>query len=102
MVGCSCSLGIVIFSDGNTVMIDVPEEGSKNGAKRVLKPASAAQIRSYLQGGHNGHDLIPDYALISSMALSRSVPPVALESMKDMRRAGMAMESIYRSIHVCP
>jgi hypothetical protein len=90
---------LILWTDGQAVYIDAPEKDAKRKSG-IFRKSTAGEVRSYLKNGHVGHNLVPDVELISSMALARCVPPLAVQSIKDMRSAGMAMDAIYQAIKV--
>ena len=68
--------------------------------KTPLQPFTAKQLIAYLRDGHEGHDMIPDTDLIMCIAQARGVPQIAVNRVKDMRTAGMALTNIYKSLKV--
>jgi hypothetical protein len=93
-------LQLVLWTDGNAVYIDVPPAEAVAGSKRPLRVSKATEIIAHLKCGHNGHDLLPNVSLIEALPQARSVPPMARQSIVDMRRTGMSMRNIYNAIKV--
>ena len=80
--------------------IDVPPAEAVADPKRPLRVSKATGIIAHLKCGHNGHDLLPDVSLVAALPQARSVPPMARQSIVDMRRTGMSIRNIYHAIKV--
>ena len=100
MLAASCNLQLLLWTDGNAVYIDVPPAEAASGSRRPLQASKATEIISHLKCGHNGHDLLPDVSLVAALPQARSVPPMARQSIVDMRRTGMSIRNIYHAIKV--
>ena len=93
---------LILWTDGIAVYIDVAPTDAVAGSKRSLRVSKATEIIAHLKCGHNGHDLLPDVtvSLIEALPQARCVPPIARQSIVDMRRTGMTIHNIYNAIKV--
>ena len=89
---------MLLYTDGEAVYYCLNR--GKVTKNNPLKPSTAVELVAYLKSGHNGHHLIPDVELVASMAQARGIPEMALNSIRDMRSAGMSLSAIYSAIEV--
>ena len=100
VVGCRCTLNLGLFTDdGQYVYIWVGKK-QRDPVTKQLARADAKGVLAYLKHGHYGHELVPDVELLMAMPQCRTIPPMALASLRDMRSAGMAVKDIYNALHV--
>ena len=91
---------LILWTDGIAVYIDVAPTDAVAGSKRSLRVSKATEIIAHLKCGHNGHDLLPGVSLIEALPQARCVPPIARQSIVDMRRTGMSIHNIYNATKV--
>jgi hypothetical protein len=96
--GTKCRVEVLLYTDGEAVYYSLHK--GRVSKENPLTPSTAVELIAYLKSAHQGHDLIPDVELVAAMPQARGIPALALNSVRDMRSAGMSMSAIYSALEV--